>query len=259
MGNSGMKQSARRALIIGGSGSLGSVICRVLAESGFSVAFTYYQGEEKARRLLDALQGAGHKASALKTDLADPENARAVVHEAHQKMGGLDALIIASGIASAYAPQGHFELPKLQEITPTIFDKVFSVNVRGVFFACQEAARLMSGNSGGKMVMIGSIDGVKIAHPPVDYACSKAALWGLVQALSKELGPHNILVNLVAPGVLEGGIAQYLTPDMMNEYLKHASLKRVGKFFEIANVVAFLAGEKNTYITGQAIVLDGGL
>lgn len=112
---------------------------------------------------------------------------------------------------------------------------------------------------GGKIIIIGSIDGVKIAHPPVDYACSKGALWGLTQALAKELGPHNILVNLVAPGVLEGGTAEYLTEEMMTEYLKHSSLKRVGKYSEIAGMVMFLAGERNTYITGQAVVLDGGL
>ena len=78
-------------------------------------------------------------------------------------------------------------------------------------------------------------------------------------ALSKELGDRNILVNMVAPGILEGGVAKLLSEELMAEYLKHCSLRRTGKFSEVANVIAFLAGPGNTYVTGQAVILDGGL
>ena len=81
----------------------------------------------------------------------------------------------------------------------------------------------------------------------------------MTQAMAKELGKHNILVNMVAPGILEGGIAGLLRDDLMDEYLKHCSLKRVGKFSEVADAVAFLAGPQNTYLTAQAVILDGGL
>ena len=81
----------------------------------------------------------------------------------------------------------------------------------------------------------------------------------MTQALSKELGDSNILVNMVAPGILEGGVAKLLSDDLMAEYLKHSALRRTGKFSEVANVIAFLAGPWNTYVTGQAVILDGGL
>ncbi len=100
---------------------------------------------------------------------------------------------------------------------------------------------------------------MKPVPAPVDYACCKAALWGMTQALSKELGKYNILVNMVAPGVLEGGIAALLSDELMSEYVNHSALRRVGTFSEVAKMIAFLAGPRNTYLTGQAVILDGGL
>ncbi|MCP4400261.1 MAG: SDR family oxidoreductase, partial [bacterium] len=150
-------------------------------------------------------------------------------------------------------------VPKFFDITPEVYDKMMRVNVRGIFFTLQEAARIMSASQKGRIVIVGSIDGIKLLPSPVDYACCKAALWGMTQGLAKELGQYNILVNMIAPGILEGGIAELLSEELMQEYLKHCSLKRVGTFSEIANMVAFLAGPKNTYLTGRAIVLDGGL
>ncbi|MCP4689231.1 MAG: SDR family oxidoreductase, partial [Desulfobacterales bacterium] len=149
--------------------------------------------------------------------------------------------------------------PKFLEITPEGYDRMSDVNVRGVLFVCQEAARIMAAAGGGKIVIVGSIDGVKSVPGPVDYACCKGALRGMTWAMAKELGKYNILVNMVAPGILEGGVAEYLSEELMTEYVKHCALRRVGAFSEAARVVAFLAGEKNTYLTGEAVMLDGGL
>ena len=248
-----------KALVIGGSGSLGAEVCRVLAQKGFDLAFTYHRGNEKADTLSAKLREQGYAAHAFALDLTDIEQVKSVVGKANEKLGKLDSLVITSGLATVLSAEGRPMLPKYFEITPDSFDKMMEVNVRGVFFACQEAAQIMAAQGGGRIVITGSIDGVKTAYAPVDYVCCKTALWGITQALAKELGKDNILVNMIAPGIMEGGVADLLSEKLMREYVKHCSLKRVGKFAEIANMIAFLAGPKNTYITGQAVILDGGL
>lgn len=249
----------QKAFIIGGSGELGAEICSTMSDKGFDVAFTYFQDRQKAESLCETLRKSDHTSHVFQLDLADPAGAIRVVRQAAEALGGLDALIVASGIATGFTKDGKPEVPKYFEITVDAYDEMMTVNVRGVFFVCREAARIMKASGGGRIVIVGSIDGVKPVPAPVDYACCKAALWGMTQAMAKELGKHNILVNMVAPGILEGGIAGLLQDGLMNEYLKHCSLKRVGKFREVANAAAFLAGPQNTYLTAQAVVLDGGL
>jgi 3-oxoacyl-[acyl-carrier protein] reductase len=150
-------------------------------------------------------------------------------------------------------------VPKWDEIDPSSFARMLSVNVMGAFFACQWAGSFMRQRKTGRIVLVGSIDGVKSVPSPTDYACCKAALVGMVQSLSKDFGPLGILVNLVAPGFLDGGIAGLLSEELHAEYLKHCTLKRVGTPDEVAKWVGFLAGPKNTYLTGQTVILDGGL
>jgi len=246
-----------KALVIGGCGGLGTEVCRTLGLKGFDIAFTYHASQQKADNLVSEFKDQSISATAFHMDLGDLEQVKMTIRKARRTLGTLDALVISSGLATGRNPAE--QVPKYLTITAREFDRLMNINVRGVFFACQEAARIMTGAGAGRIVIVGSIDGVKPVPAPVDYACSKGALWGMTQALSKELGDSNILVNMVAPGILEGGVAKLLSEDLMGEYLKHCSLRRTGKFSEVANVIAFLAGPWNTYVTGQAVVLDGGL
>ncbi len=246
-----------KALVIGGCGGLGAEVCRTLGQKGFDIAFTYHFSREKADDLIIEFRDQNITATAFQMDLNDPEEVKQIIRRAHRSLENLDALVIASGLATGR--EAVEQVPKYLSITVQDFDRLMNINVRGVFFACQEAARIMAEAGAGRIVIVGSIDGVKPVPAPVDYACSKGALWGMTQALSKELGDRNILVNMVAPGILEGGVAKLLSDDLMAEYLKHSSLRRTGKFSEVANVIAFLAGPWNTYVTGQAVILDGGL
>jgi 3-oxoacyl-[acyl-carrier protein] reductase len=135
---------------------------------------------------------------------------------------------------------------------------MIDVNARSAFFAVRRLSRLMRGNGGGNIVLLGSIDGVKPAPSPVHYAASKAAVSGMVKAMAKELGPYNIRVNTVAPGVLDGGLSRVLPDNLRREYLKHCGLKRLGRLDEVASVAAWLALD-NTLVTAQTIVVDGAL
>jgi NAD(P)-dependent dehydrogenase (short-subunit alcohol dehydrogenase family) len=135
---------------------------------------------------------------------------------------------------------------------------MMDITAKGTFAACQAASRVMRKSGGGRIVFVGSIDGVKSVPAPIHYAAAKGALVAMTHALAKELGDHGILVNMVAAGILDKGVAHLLSDELRNEYMKHCSLKRVGTAREIANVVAWLALE-NTYVNGQTIILDGGL
>jgi NAD(P)-dependent dehydrogenase (short-subunit alcohol dehydrogenase family) len=132
-----------------------------------------------------------------------------------------------------------------------------AINVRSAFFAIQTLTQALA-ERGGNVVLVGSIDGVKSVPSLVAYAASKAALVGMATSLAKELGPKQIRVNVVAPGILEDGVSRALPAELTKEYLKHCALKRTGTIVEVANVISFFALE-NTYVTGQTIVLDGGL
>ena len=131
-----------------------------------------------------------------------------------------------------------------------------AINVRSAFVAARHLAGLMKG---GNLVLCGSMDGIKMVPAPVHHAAANGALAGMVQALAKELGPRGLCTNLVAAGILEGGVSRAVPDSLRKEYLKHCGLKRVGRFAEVAAaLVCFLALE-NTYVTGQTLLLDGGL
>ena len=238
---------ARRCLVLGGSGYVGSEVCRVLAAQGARVAFTYCRNEVQIPGAL-----------ALRADLRDFGQAVEAVERAAAHLGGLDVLVQCAGTAGdpALYKGRAIAQERLQKITEAGWDEMMDLTVKGTFSACQAAARAMG--SGGQIVIVGSMDGVKIVPSPAHYAAGKGALRAMVQALAKELGGRGILVNLLAPGILDGGVARLLSDDLLQEYLKHCSLKRTGSAHEIAQFAAWLAME-NTYVTGQAIVLDGGL
>jgi NAD(P)-dependent dehydrogenase (short-subunit alcohol dehydrogenase family) len=146
----------------------------------------------------------------------------------------------------------------MDDVDERAWNAMIDVNARSAFFAVRRLSRLMRGNGGGNIVLLGSIDGVKPAPSPVHYAASKAAVSGMVKAMAKELGPYNIRVNTVAPGVLDGGLSRVLPDDLRREYLKHCGLKRLGRLDEVASVAAWLALD-NTLVTAQTIVVDGAL
>ncbi len=131
------------ALVIGGSGSLGSEVCKLLAANGCDVAFTYHLQREKAEMLSENLREQNRRAYVFHLDLNDVQEVCEVVHSARDRLGCIDTLIIASGIASGHEAGGRPIVSKFFELTPDGYDKMMSVNVRGVFFACQEAAQCM--------------------------------------------------------------------------------------------------------------------
>jgi 3-oxoacyl-[acyl-carrier protein] reductase len=250
------RASAQRCLVLGGSGYVGSAVCRALASQGMRVAFTYWKNETSAQALCAELPGS----IALRADLIQFAQATAVVNAAAQAWDGLDALIQCVGTAgdpSLYFSEASGKPDRFLAISESGWNEMMDLTAKSTFAACQAAVRAM-GEDGGQIIVVGSMDGVKSVPSPVHYASGKGALVAMVRALAKELGKRRILVNLLAPGILDGGVAGLLSDGLRQEYVKHCSLKRTGTAAEIAQFVAWMVSE-NTYLTGQSILLDGGL
>jgi 3-oxoacyl-[acyl-carrier protein] reductase len=240
----------RRCIVTGGTGRVGRAICAALAAGGARVGFTHHRAEAGARALCEELGGATTRS----LDLRETAAIGPALRQLADDLGGCDAFVHAAGVASTVEP-ARFE--KLAELDVAGWDALFAVNVKGAAFACQALADRLA-DAGGNVVFLSSLNGPKLVPAPAAYAASKAALVGLTQALAKELGPRGVRVNAVAPGLLDGGISVNVPEDLREEVRKHSCLRRLGRFEEVAALVAFLALE-NTYVTGRAIVVDGGL
>jgi NAD(P)-dependent dehydrogenase (short-subunit alcohol dehydrogenase family) len=240
-----------RALVIGGSGKLGGAVCRALAQRESRVALTFHRNEAEARSLEASLP----EARAFRVDLGDASQVGPLVEEASRWLGGLDALVHCAAVPVGRADRsGTYEA--LADIDLDSYERLMAVNVRSVFLACQRAAGLIPG--GANFVLVGSVDSEKPLPAPPHYVASRGALRGLAMGLTKELGPRNIRVNVVAPGLLDAGMSRAVPPELHREYLKHSALKRLGRLDEVASLVAWLAVE-NTYVTGRTIAVDGAL
>ena len=227
-----------RAIVFGGSGAVGREVVRVLESRGARVGATYFRNARDGMKPLDV------------NDVGAIDR---VIDEFATELGGIDAFINCAAIGST---GGHHDL--MDDVDERAWDTMLDVNAKPSFFAARRASQHMRANGGGNIVLLNSIDGLKSAPSPVHYAASKGALTAMVKAMAKELGPHNIKVNSVAPGVLEKGLSSILPDNLRNEYLKHCGLKRLGKIEEVANLVGWLATE-NTFISGQTIVVDVAL
>lgn len=243
-----------RCLVFGGSGALGSVVCRRLHSAGARLAFTYHTNEAAARKLAEQLPGA----LALPLDLLSIPALDQLIDRQVNAWGSLDAFIQCAGVGLTVGSQLAHVHHKMEQVDESAWDRMQAVNAKSTFFAVRRAATHMRSSGGGNIILIGSIDGVKPVPAPVHYAASKGALAGMTAAMAKELGRDNVRVNLIAPGILEEGMSRVLPEDLRAEYLKHCGLRRYGRIEEIAAWAEWLA-LRNTYLTGQTIVVDGAL
>jgi NAD(P)-dependent dehydrogenase (short-subunit alcohol dehydrogenase family) len=239
-----------RCIVLGGSGAVGRQVCRELARRGAAVALTYFRGEAIAA----ALGGEIEAAAVRRVDLTNGPALGGVLQALADELGGVDALVHAASVGSTCEPA---RFDRLDDVTLAGWERMMAVNVTSAFLACQSLANRF-GDEGGNVVLVGSIDGVKSVPAPVPYATSKGAVAAMAGSLAKALGHDRIRVNLVAAGVLETGASRTLPDALRAEYVRHSGLQRVGSLEEMASVVGFFA-LTNTYVTGQTIIVDGGL
>lgn len=226
----GTGEQPRRVLVLGGSGYVGAALVRRLAAAGVGVSFTYCTREAEAAALARETG-----ASALPLDVCDAAQIESL--PARLGAGDFDAVVQCIGTAGERAVYAHGDAwTKFQAIDAAGWAAMQQVTVGASFRLFQLLAGRL--RNPGNLVVVGSIDGVKPVPAPVHYAAAKAALAGMVRALAKALGPRGVCVNMVAAGILDGGIAQHLSEALRQQYLKHCALRRFGRADEVAEMCA---------------------
>ena len=238
------------ALITGAARGLGRELALTFARHGAKIAFTYSKSEEAARTLEAELTVAGRGVLCQKSSVLDADATRSFMRQVEQRLGPIDVLVNNAGVSQ------NLPLALLEELD---FDNVVGPNLKGAYLTAREVLRGMIRRKKGVVLNVGSLAGVRMIEAPIHYCASKAGLVGMTQAMAKEVARHGIRVLCIAPGLLEDGVGRNLPEHRLADYLKHNSLGRVGTFREVAELAAFLVSSKNGYMTGETIVIDGGV
>jgi NAD(P)-dependent dehydrogenase (short-subunit alcohol dehydrogenase family) len=238
----------RVALVTGGSRGLGRAICQVLAREGARVAFNYLRSDAEAETTLASLPGESH--SAHKVSVLDKAGLVELAKLLDTKHGKIDILVNNAG---------HGQVVPLALMEEADWDQMLDTHVKGAFLATQAVLRTMVRERYGRVVNVSSLAGVKMMQAPVHYATAKAALKGFTESLAKEVGRYGITINAIAPGILDAGVSDHLPPARREEYLRHCALRRTGTLEEAAEVVAFLASSRSSYMNGATVVVDGAV
>jgi 3-oxoacyl-[acyl-carrier protein] reductase len=238
------------ALVTGGSRGIGKAICLALAQQGAEVFVNYVSNKQKAEETCDEIIKAGGKALPTGFDVSDTTATQAAVETLVKERGKISILVNNAGITR----DGLMMRYSMED-----WDSVLNTNLRGAFVASQAVVRPMMKNRQGSIIHISSISGVMGNPGQAAYCAAKAGLIGLTKSMAKELAPRNIRVNAIAPGFIETDMTDELTPEQKEMLLKNIPLGRIGKADEIAQATAFLASKAANYITGQVLIIDGGL
>ena len=243
--------SGKVSLVTGGSGDIGGAIAKRLAQSGSIVVITYIGALEAAQRTVKEITEGGGQAIAAQLDQRAPKDIEAAIAEIGSEHGRLDILV------NNAAWNIGIPFPNLDDLTPEIWDRVLETNLRAPFLLARAAASLLKADGGGHIVNISSAGGISPGSSSIAYSSSKAGLNHLTRCLAVAMSPE-VAVNCVAPGLVENTrMAKRLPEAVSNGARRQAILGRVGQTDDIAEQV--LTFVTSTSVTGQTLVIDGGL
>lgn len=245
-----MTLSGEVALVTGASRGIGRSIAVALAKAGAEVIVNYVHSADKAKAVCDEIAAEGGRAMPLQFDVSKPEDIKTAVDTVLKDGKSISILVNNSGITRDGLSMRY---------SAEDWDNVLDTNLRGAFFTCQALMRSMTKARKGAIVNVSSIVGIMGNPGQAAYCASKAGLIGMTKSLAKELAPRNIRVNAVAPGYIETEMTDKLTEDQRQAMLKYIPLGRVAKPEEVAHAVVFLASPEASYITGQTLIVDGGM
>lgn len=232
-------------LVTGGSRGIGAALCRKFAAEGYAVAVNYQTSRGKAEDVAAACGGV-----AVQADVSDRAAVDAMFHTVEAALGEVSVLVNNAGIQ---------QIGLLQDCAPEDWDRMFAVNVRGVYHCCERALPAMLRAQSGAVVNLSSVWGLCGGSCESHYSAAKAAVIGYTKALAKEWGPSGIRVNCVAPGAVETDMNARLSESDRRALCAETPLGRMGLPEEIAEAVFFLGSEKSAFITGEILNVTGGL
>ena len=238
------------AIITGGGRGIGRATCLALAKAGAKIIVNYNNSSTKAQEIVDAIILDGGEAIAVQGNISLSSDAEKLIAKALERFGRVDILVNNAGITRDNL------LIRMKEDD---WDKVLDANLKGMFLVTKAALRPMMKQRSGRIINISSVVGLTGNAGQVNYAAAKAGAIGFTRSVAKEVAGRQILVNAIVPGYIATDMTKNLPENVKKTIIQNIPLARVGLPEEVAQVAVFLASSAASYITGQTIVVDGGM
>jgi len=238
------------AIVTGGTKGIGRAICLLFAEEGAKVVANFSRDMNAAEDLMEEAKSRGLGIGLFKADVTQSDQVKEMVEEAFAQYGRIDIFVNNVGLT-----RDNF----LMLMSDDDWNSLLNANLTSLFNCCRTVIRKMIPQRKGKIINISSISGILGTSGQTNYAATKGGVISFTKALAREVGPFNIHVNAVAPGLIESDVVSRMPKEKVEAITKSSSLGRIGKLEEVAQVVLFLASGQSNYITGQTLIVDGGI
>lgn len=241
----------QNAVVTGGSRGIGRAVCLALAGAGANVAVGFERDARAAEAVGETAAALGVHAVAIQVDVAQPESVYRFFEQAEAALGLPEVVVNCAGT---------WPEARIWEMDDQAWLRTLAVNLSGTYYACKAASRSMIAHRRGKIVNFSSIAAVRGARSGhADYAAAKCGVLGLTRSLANELGPYNVNVNAVAPGMIRTDMTRQALEDRESDYRAQMALDRIGAPDDVAGAVLFLVSPAAAYVTGQTLHVDGGM